>query len=230
MVIMSFEWAIMGSRSQTVWSKKDLETVFRVCTRVKHLLLLSDLKRPPILQMLVTTDIRPTRIYLMVDLIQPQLDFSEPFFKNVSHLAIAEMFFPELGDPMHANWRHWPTIFRLPALTHLALGHTAPPSLIQSIFTGAPHLEVLLISCTDADSAALFSEELDLHDARLVLGGLGHIEALKLQTGTNSLDQVWTRADEFVAQKRNGQIAGLFQNSLSGYIRAHSIFQRLIIT
>ncbi|KAJ7107322.1 hypothetical protein C8R44DRAFT_804497 [Mycena epipterygia] len=206
MVIMSFEWAIMGSRSQTVWSNKDLETIFRICTRVEHLLLLSDLKRPPLLQMLVTTDICPTRLYLMIDLIHPQLDFAQPFFKNVSHLALAEMFRPELGDPMHDDWRHWPTIFGLPALTHLALGHSAPPSLIQTIFTGAPHLEVLLISCTDAHTAALFSAELVLHDVRLVLGGLGHIEALKLQTGTHSLDEIWTRTNRFIAQKRRGEI------------------------
>ncbi|KAJ7107318.1 hypothetical protein C8R44DRAFT_885348 [Mycena epipterygia] len=206
MIIFSYETRIMGSRAQNVWSNNDLETIFRVCTRVEHLLLLSDLERPPLLQMLGNTDIRLTRLYMMVNLIHPELDFAQPVFRNVSHLALAELFRPELGDPMHDDWRHWPTIFRLPALTHLALGHSASPSLIQTIFTGALHLEVLLISCADAHAAALFSAELVLHDVRLVLGGLGHIEAMRLQTGTHSLDEVWTRSDRFVAQKRRGEI------------------------
>ncbi|KAJ7106360.1 hypothetical protein C8R44DRAFT_886228 [Mycena epipterygia] len=196
----------MGGRSENVWSNKDLETVFSVCTRVEHLLLINDLVKPLLLQMLAATDMRPKSVFLMVDLLHPQLEFAHPFFRNISHLAVADISRPQPGDPMHENWHHWPMIFRLPALTHLALGHSASPSLVQAIFTGAPHLEVLLISSMDARTAALFSEKLVSHDLRLVLARFGYIEELKLYSGIPSLDEVWTRADQFVSRKRSGQI------------------------
>ncbi|KAJ7107335.1 hypothetical protein C8R44DRAFT_321183 [Mycena epipterygia] len=224
MIIWSFEWNIMGARSENVWSNKDLETVFRVCTRVEHLLLFSDLKRPPLLQTLVTTDMRPTRLFLMVDLQHPQLDFAQPFFRNVSHLAVAEINRTSaFSEPMHDNWRHWPTIFRLPALTHLALWHTAPPHLVQEILTGAPHLKILILSSEDERTAAIFAEKLVLHDPRVILVGPGLLEGFKLHAGTHSLDDLWAQTDEFVARKRSGEIAGAIESLLpSSSIHAHT--------
>ncbi|KAJ7107337.1 hypothetical protein C8R44DRAFT_987011 [Mycena epipterygia] len=183
------------------WLDKALEKVFRICTGVDHLLLIADFGKLPLLQMLAATDMRPMSIYLMVDLLHPQLDFPYPFFRKVSHLAVVDLY----PRPIDENWRHWTTIFRLPALTHLALGSSVSLSLVHAIFTGVPHLEVLLIASKDTHTAALFSEELVLHDVRLVLSGLGHIQ-LRLHTGTGSLDELWTRAEEFVSRKRSGQI------------------------
>ncbi|KAJ7107387.1 hypothetical protein C8R44DRAFT_804561, partial [Mycena epipterygia] len=199
MLICSLDYTVSNDQP---WFGKDLETVFRICTGVDHLLLLADLGKPPLLQMLAATDMRPKSVYLMVvDLLHPQLDFAYPLFRKVSHLAVAGFSHPQ---PMHENWRHWSTICRLPSLTHLALGSSASPNLVHAIFTGAPHLEVL-IGCVDAHTAALFSEELVLHDVRLVLGGLDRIE-LRFHTWSHSLDELWTQAEEFVSRKRSGQI------------------------
>ncbi|KAJ7107396.1 hypothetical protein C8R44DRAFT_857975 [Mycena epipterygia] len=176
---------------------RDLETVFRVCTGVDHLLLMGNLTNPPLLQMLVATDMRPTSLFLglLIDPMNPRLDFAHPFFARVSHLALLRL------DARHnlvlESLHYWPTIFRLRALTHLVLWHSTSPSLVQAIFTRSPHLKVLIIPCTDPRIATLFSEELMLHDVRLVLSGLD---------GTHSLNELWTRAEEFVSHKRSGKI------------------------
>ncbi|KAJ7107393.1 hypothetical protein C8R44DRAFT_744593 [Mycena epipterygia] len=186
-----------GIPNDKLWLAKDLETVFRVCTGVDHLLLIGDFAKPPLLQMLVATDMRPTSLFLglLIDPMTPQLDFAHPFFARVSHLSLARLDARE--DLVQENLHYWPTIFRLPALTHLVLWRNASPSLVQAIFTGSPHLKVFIIPCTDPRIATLFSEELVLHDVRLVLSGLD---------STHSLDELWTRAEEFVSHKRSGQI------------------------
>ncbi|KAJ7124339.1 hypothetical protein C8R44DRAFT_734841 [Mycena epipterygia] len=56
MEIWSFEWRFLRERSENVWSDKDLDTIFHVCTCVEHLLLISDLAKPPLLQILAATD------------------------------------------------------------------------------------------------------------------------------------------------------------------------------
>ncbi|KAJ7107399.1 hypothetical protein C8R44DRAFT_857977 [Mycena epipterygia] len=191
MIIWTFEWNIMGARSENIWSNKDPETVFRVCTRVEHLLLFSDLKRLPLLQMLVTTDMRPTRLFLMVDLQHPQLDFAQTFFRNRAHVRQLAPLAHHLSAPR----------------PHLALGHTATPHLVQEILTGALHLKILILSSEDEHTAAIFTEQLVLHDPRVILVGPGLLEGFKLHAGTHSLDDLWAKADEFVARKQSGEIA-----------------------
>ncbi|KAJ7107329.1 hypothetical protein C8R44DRAFT_987007, partial [Mycena epipterygia] len=152
---------------------------------------------------------RPKSLFFAVNLMHPQLDFTHSFFSRVSHLALGEIHHNELSNFMHEDWRHWPTIFRFPALTHLGLGHTARPSLVQAIFAAAPHLEILilLVAAEEARTAARsFSEALVLHDSRVVLVGPSHVKGFTLHTGTHSLNKVWTRAEEFVARKRSGEI------------------------
>ncbi|KAJ7085945.1 hypothetical protein C8R44DRAFT_752759 [Mycena epipterygia] len=150
--------------------------------------------------------------FLMIDLMHPELNFTHQFFRNVSHLALDKFNTNHSGDFVHAHWRHWPTIFRLPAFIHLALGHRVSPGLVQAILTSAPRLEILLISSGDEGTAALFSEELVLHDVRLVLGGLGHIKDFKVHPLTHSLNELLTQAEQFVARKRSGQIPVLITN------------------
>ncbi|KAJ7107345.1 hypothetical protein C8R44DRAFT_987017 [Mycena epipterygia] len=208
MVIWSFEWKFFSQPSTDVWSNKDLDTVFHVCAGVENLLLVSDLAKPLLLQMLAATDMRPKSLFFAVNLMHPQLDLTK-----ILHIPSSAVNF------MHEDWRHWPTIFRLPALPHLGLGHTARPSLVQAIFAAASHLEILilLVAAEEARTAARsFSEALVLHDSRVVLVGPIHVEGFTLHTGTHSLNKVWTRAEEFVARKRSGEIPEASAESGSG--------------
>lgn len=209
--ITAFEWAFWGVRSKNVWSDEDLKRVLRACTGVQHLFLVGDLER---LHLAMLAESRPTRVDLLVDLMHPGLHFAQPMFQNLTHLLLGNFNRrTALGDPMDPDFRHWPAIFRLPALTHLALAQAARPSLVHTMLADAPRLAVLVIFVEDAPGAAVLAEQLVHHDERLVFLALNDLEGSEMNTISRLVDKLWTQADEFVSRKHRGLIEG--QSSLS---------------
>ncbi|KAJ7105957.1 hypothetical protein C8R44DRAFT_806309 [Mycena epipterygia] len=200
-----FGWiSIYFSRTvKNVWPTQDLERIIPVCTGVEHLLIIGDLTTPPLFPMV--QEMRPTRLFMVVDLKHKHLDFTRPFFQSVSHLAIGELDRPRspLGEPIPMHWRHWPALLRLPLLTHLALVHDATPDLVDTLFGAVPRLEILVIL---AEDAAAFSENVISHDPRLVILELDSLEAFQLPSGTRAVNELWTWAEDFVERKRRGEI------------------------
>ncbi|KAJ6537830.1 hypothetical protein B0H19DRAFT_374457 [Mycena capillaripes] len=205
MELFAWEWAIWGVRSKNVWSDAELERVLRPCTRVQELLLIGELPPQRILSLLANS--RPKRLILVMDMQDLSLDFAPPLFQQLTHMVIGEFNRNDgLGNVMSDNWKHWPTICRLRALTHLALVHTAPPSLIHKICRDAPQLEILLFLAQDARGVALASEQLILHDWRLVILALSDLEGIDMSSLSRGINTLWTQADEFVGRKRRGLI------------------------
>ncbi|KAJ7508961.1 hypothetical protein B0H11DRAFT_2184652, partial [Mycena galericulata] len=205
--IFVFEWAIMGARSKNVWSKAELERVFRTCTRLQELIIIGELAQWNLLSMLA--DSRPTRLVLIVDIQHPSLTFTQPLFQKLTHLAVGD--FHRITDSMQADWKHWPAIFRLSTLTHLALAHAAPPapSLVREILANAPQLKLLAIFAKDLLAATTFSEQLVIQDERLVILGHDNFDSdpgSGLRGFFRIASELWIQADEFVDRKRREEI------------------------
>ncbi|KAJ7512237.1 hypothetical protein B0H11DRAFT_1898738 [Mycena galericulata] len=203
MTIFVFEWGIMGARSKNVWSKEELERVFRTCTRVQELIILGELAQWNLLSMLA--DSRPTRLVLVIDVQHPSLNFTQPLFQKLTHLAVGD-----ITSSIQADWKRWLAIFRLPALTHLALAQAALPtaSLVREILADAPQLKILAIFAKDLPAATIFSEQLAVQDERIVI--LGHDHFSDPNSGLKRFfriaSELWIQADEFVDRKRRGEI------------------------
>ncbi|KAJ7472953.1 hypothetical protein B0H11DRAFT_2236827 [Mycena galericulata] len=203
LTIFVFEWGIMGTRSKNVWSKEELERVFCTCTRVQELIILGELAQWNLLSMLA--DSRPTRLVLVIDVQHPSLNFTQPLFQKLTHLAVGD-----ITSSIQADWKHWLAIFRLPALTHLALAQAALPtaSLVREILADAPQLKILAIFAKDLPAATIFSEQLAVQDERLVI--LGHDHFSDPNSGLKRFfriaSELWIQADEFVDRKRRGEI------------------------
>ncbi|KAJ7107317.1 hypothetical protein C8R44DRAFT_885347 [Mycena epipterygia] len=83
---------------------------------------------------------------------------------------------------------------------------------------GDPHQFIAprdpLLSSEDQGTTAEFSEQLELQDPRVVLVGPSHVEGFHRYAGTQLLDELWAKAEEFVARKRSGEIPGVFESLL----------------
>ncbi|KAJ7151815.1 hypothetical protein C8R43DRAFT_483283 [Mycena crocata] len=191
--------------NKSFWSNDDLESVLRQCSGAERLLMVAEARAPPMLPML--EEMRPKQVTLILRLNNLHLDFSRPLFRNVTHLAIGELERnSSLGEPIPAQWHHWQAIFRLPALTHLALGHATPASSVQAMLSAMPRLRVLLIITDSEFAAADFSTNLLPPDDRVVILDFASLHHLDVLAGTRAIDDIWSWANDFVSRKRGGQI------------------------
>ncbi|KAJ6530040.1 hypothetical protein DFH09DRAFT_151901 [Mycena vulgaris] len=132
------------------------------------------------------------------------VDLEHALFRSVTHLLLFDTLtdheYPE-GITMRLS--------KLPALTHLSFrwGDEPDPLVIHRILA-TTHIQVLLVMFPiwKADEANSYSEELSwVADVRVVVGMYRNHSA-DWESGAWGGEDIWMRAEKFVARKRRGEI------------------------
>ncbi|KAJ6491745.1 hypothetical protein C8R47DRAFT_1121629 [Mycena vitilis] len=188
-------WSFMGHRPQTPWTDTELETVLRaICQGVIRVILLGNLDEPVTLLSMLA-DMRPRHAYLLVDTLSPQLDFTLPFFRQVSHMLIADLNTPESST---GGWRH--TVSRLPALTHIALNLLTSPHILSGILSDCANLQAVVMYANE--EMATEAKHFSVIDQRVVV----LVSEDLLSNWNMTCSDIWASADSFMSRKRRGEI------------------------
>ncbi|KAJ7731918.1 hypothetical protein DFH07DRAFT_144855 [Mycena maculata] len=194
MYLTHFSWEFFGQRTPNVWSSAELERLLRMCPGITDLLFVGDLHKIPLILLLET--MRPTRLAIMANITDKPLGFGLPFFQRVTHLHLFDIN----GDlDLGASWPQWPSVLRLPALTHFGVPCVgAGPLLLARL----PRLTVLVLYIDDAAGEA---EIQNMRDPRVVIASAQDFLA-DWDLGARGHDDVWVRAEAFISRKRKGEI------------------------
>ncbi|KAJ7285320.1 hypothetical protein C8J57DRAFT_1709549 [Mycena rebaudengoi] len=195
---------LFDTSSSEDWTFEDLVMFLDLCPGIHNLSLMGNPTGAHLLIPLENMGLRRLGIYIddlfTVDphiVVEAQTDFKNPLFETVTHLNI---FDEVLKDK---EWLKQLPV--LPALTHLALNGRPSFSTIRHILSESPQLCVLLVEL-DAQKARKFLRSIDVEDPRLV------VEVDKLyypddwEAGARGGEDIWSRADAFVAAKNKGLI------------------------
>ncbi|KAJ6592517.1 hypothetical protein B0H19DRAFT_1245385 [Mycena capillaripes] len=128
------------------------------------------------------------------------VDLAHPAFRSITHL---DMF-----DAIDGLDSVWPQISTLPALTHLALHRSAPRHIpiMMTVLLECPRLELLLILWSLYAESHYASQQIPhVYDVRFVMG-MYNSYIVDWEAGAKGLPDMWSRADDFVARKRRGEI------------------------
>ncbi|KAF7362340.1 hypothetical protein MVEN_00580600 [Mycena venus] len=200
MYLCAIPWNIMGYRPESPWSAVELEKILRACRGVVSLVLVSDLDKPAVLPMLA--DMRPKRLYLISDLCHSQLVLTAPFFRNITHLLLADVNNVEESN-VHGGWPLLRNLSRLPVLTHIAFDHLMAPHVLSTVLSECPHLKAMILYGTQPLKTP--TEVFSIHDQRLVLFLSEDLIAQFVFITPDGQD-IWARADVFISRKRRGDI------------------------
>jgi hypothetical protein len=213
MYLVTFALHLFGRRPKNTWSEAELGIVLCACEGVESLIFFGSLDEPvPILPMLAC--MRPQRLYMVSEMSHPQLDLTMPFFRNISHLLLADIDTGP-GSLVH-GWPLLRNLSRLPALTHLALDQHIPPRALEAALSDCSNLQTLILYGTPENNTA--TAPVLLHDQRVVFIFSEYLMA-QAQLITPDGRDIWARADLFISQKRSGDIEGLlFTFVLASYI------------
>ncbi|KAJ7128834.1 hypothetical protein C8R43DRAFT_1027299 [Mycena crocata] len=127
-------------------------------------------------------------------------DFSHPLFRTVTHLTVL--------DEIQSDGSEWlQQLSTLPALTHLGVDSDPSPEVLESILEDCPGLTVLLIGITTSEASAMtwYASDAPFRDPRVVVGMYESYEA-DWELGARGGEDVWVRAERFVARKIQGEI------------------------
>ncbi|KAJ7478543.1 hypothetical protein FB451DRAFT_185198 [Mycena latifolia] len=135
----------------------------------------------------------------------PHLGLDHPVFLSITHLDI-------WTDPAELDgsdrWESWAHLASLPALTHLALSEEVAYAILPQVIGECAHLRVMLI-LTRSSRFHAFPSTLTVTDPRVVVTPLGDFDA-DWTRGAWGGDDMWARAENYVAQKRSGEIPSAF--------------------
>ncbi|KAJ7463981.1 hypothetical protein FB451DRAFT_1370402 [Mycena latifolia] len=126
-----------------------------------------------------------------------RLDHS--LFLSVTHLDIYADDLDNVG-----NWDEWSPLASLPVLTHLCLSDQMSNVILPQVVADCSKLLVVLI-LVDFSMAEEFSNALTVTDPRLVVTSVVDYVA-DWERGAWGGDDMWARADEFLARKRLNEI------------------------
>ncbi|KAJ7198169.1 hypothetical protein GGX14DRAFT_573730 [Mycena pura] len=176
--------------------------VLRLCTGIKNFAKFSDHTAPAMLPILATMCVQDLAAHL--GSLFPELgaiDLTHPSFACITHLQLLDDL-----DDAETRTHICAALPVLPALTHLLLAREPPLDALRTILQECPRLELLLIM--ELHWQANFGR--DYPDARVVGGTyFGHSDYWdQWEAGAAGFPNYWTRAEEFIAKKRNGEIDG----------------------
>ncbi|KAJ7132620.1 hypothetical protein C8R46DRAFT_1140432 [Mycena filopes] len=131
------------------------------------------------------------------DLTPSSVDFTHPAFRSLTHLEMLNNMEEDALEVLP----HIPT---LPALTHLLLNYEIPRDNILAVLAQCPRLQLLLVLWPfPMEYEAV--QVLPVSDARFVTGKYGDYWA-EWEEGARGFPDFWSRGDDFLARKRNGEI------------------------
>ncbi|KAJ7615563.1 hypothetical protein FB45DRAFT_245008 [Roridomyces roridus] len=184
------------------WNADDVDRILRACTEVTDIFLLSDPLDfdPPQPFLSTVSQMCPTRLTLFGDVLPATLPqefhFGVPLFQCITHLQLYVATTDKYT--LSRTWAHWPALADLDTLTHLAV--FPDQDLATHILSILPHLRALVLY-THTD---MIYPDMP-RDPRILVES--HSKLMKLwRSGARGGDDIWVRADEFIARKRRGEI------------------------
>ncbi|KAJ7285312.1 hypothetical protein C8J57DRAFT_1498144 [Mycena rebaudengoi] len=198
--------------SSETWTVENLGMFFDFCPGIRNLSLIGNLTGAHLL--LPLENMRLQRLGICLEELfavdandvyeSPQVDFEHPLFETVTHLDI----FDDVQNDEEEDKEWLEQLPVLPALTHLAFN--GPPSLstIRHILSESPRLCVLLVTYPklQAQGAREFADSIDVEDPRLVVAVNEVNYYDDWEAGARGREDIWFRADAFVAAKSRGLI------------------------
>ncbi|KAJ7699024.1 hypothetical protein B0H17DRAFT_1196610 [Mycena rosella] len=172
------------------------------CPGIVNLVLLGSVACPSLLPLLGSMHVqRLTGSLARLFGRKTAVDWEHPLFGSVTHIYLLDWITMEEEIWM----KHLST---LPALTHLAFTRPDHSNLLRNILGVSPRLQVLLVlfHSQEAGGASLFLDEIDFSDVRLVVGMYVDDYFADWERGARGGEDIWIRADGFVARKRRGEI------------------------
>ncbi|KAJ7615565.1 hypothetical protein FB45DRAFT_1108393 [Roridomyces roridus] len=188
----------MGLENETGWNSADVDRLLLTCTGVTNLLILASNPLRPLVP--CVPQLRPTHLILFGQAVPrttvaESFDFQVPLFQHLTHLQLVG-----ITQKYHVEWPHWPAIAGLSTLTHLAVfAERDVPAYILSIL---PNLKGFVLY--ELDNSEMTSPDM-LLDPRIFVESAFESVA-SWYVGARGVDDIWVRADEFIARKRRGEI------------------------
>ncbi|KAF8169152.1 hypothetical protein K438DRAFT_1855753 [Mycena galopus ATCC 62051] len=180
------------------WPEEDLRALFRLCAL--RLLSLARVPRSLLPLPVVLTMSRLHRWTGNLDFLfggRPAIDLSIPAFRAVTHMDVFDHI--EDNDTVICSG-----LAALPCLTHLCLNNRVPDLVPRRILAECLHLEVLVCMLNPFTGHSM-ADNPPTTDVRFVVSAVGNYWR-DWEVGAQGGTDFWVAADEFVAQKRLGEI------------------------
>jgi hypothetical protein len=204
------------------WPPQDLGECLQDCTGIIGLAALIPSTHPWLLPAL--GQIQARRLYIFLEHLFRDLtiDLTHPMFASVTHFDV----FDNVGasdDPIHSQFS------LLPSLTHLCLNDDIPSHVLQTVLADCGTLRVLanLFSSYRRGDAEAIARNPPVADRRFVVVIWEDYWA-DWERGARGGKDFWARADDFMAQKLNGEIEGQFP-TCAHILQLLNAFQRRAI-
>jgi hypothetical protein len=180
-----------------------VDYILSVCTGIDNLALFNGDSTPSLMPLV--DRIRPRRFSVnMRGLFGGAPDFTHPMFSKTTHLDVSDTF----GD----EWVAWNRLASLAHLTHLSFNYSdeaLPGGLFHELLRDCKLLQALIIVWPSLLRFEYEAEvgEYPTQDPRFVMIVCGSYFADWLD-GARGGEDFWARADNFIARKRRGEVAG----------------------
>ncbi|KAJ7447466.1 hypothetical protein FB451DRAFT_1411881 [Mycena latifolia] len=185
------------------WTLDEAREVLKLCTDLIGFAPIAYFANPTMLPILAEMHVQRLSVCLR-DLFggysfdgDKDIDFTHPVFTSITHLDV----FDSVGERICA---HLPS---LPALTHLCLSEVVPWDMVRRLLVECPGLEVLLdlFPAIRQDVGRAWAQSIPFHDIRFVVGVYtDYVD--EWEQCAQGLPKFWLLADDFVAQKRRGEM------------------------
>ncbi|KAF7366318.1 Tyrosinase central domain-containing protein [Mycena sanguinolenta] len=173
----------------------DLQPIFAKCSAIQNLFLIG--RHSALLPFLSVMPLRRLYTGLAYLFALAGIDFMHLLFSQITHLQLADRL-------PNAQWEEWQGLSTIPNLTHLAFQRLETLSIFQNILPACPGLQVLVHLQPYAKKSEIVLESL-ANDTRFV-----SMPATSLSTdwqiGARGGDDMWVRAEKFIARRNNGEI------------------------
>ncbi|KAJ7195757.1 hypothetical protein GGX14DRAFT_674287 [Mycena pura] len=196
------------------WSVDEARNVVKLCRGVTNFASVGRFYTPAMLPVLASMRIQRL-VVCLAELFGSfeAIDFTHALFSKITHLTIGDCF-SGVKEHMYAN------LHTLPALTHLCLYKDASPttSTLELLLRACVRLELLVVLREQSaieqslDSliyvATRMAAKTPVRDVRVVVAMYAHCW-VDWNAGAAGLPDLWTRAENAVAQRRGGDLDGM---------------------
>ncbi|KAJ6571098.1 hypothetical protein B0H19DRAFT_1064214 [Mycena capillaripes] len=183
----------------SILSPAETRTLLRLCENITSLAVIGRCAEPGLLPILATMHLRRLSIKLGgLFASPPAIDFTHPLFTSITHLYLMDRFIPT-----HSQ------VTALPSLTHLCLNETVSWKVFRDLLLECKTLE-LLVNLWPSYLRAHAQQstiKLPFADPRFVVASMDFASyRWDWEAGAERGADFWAAAEDFVTQKRRGEI------------------------
>ncbi|KAJ7607239.1 hypothetical protein FB45DRAFT_1135793 [Roridomyces roridus] len=122
-----------------------------------------------------------------------------PIYQSLTHLDLFGASFDFIGSV-------WPQIARCPALTHLAIYSDCEIAAAEHVLSNCERIKVLIYMSEERAKTHVYEEILLGHDGFITMTFDDEEYQRDWEIGARGGVDFWTRADQFIAKKKRGEI------------------------